>query len=143
MDKLSRDLSTKSALRRPLGPGGASPFVGRDGELSRLREALSFIAEGQGVTIFLTGQPGVGKTRLAKEALALAKGRGFIVLEGRAFPLQGGLAYTPLVDALRPLLRSYDSARLATLVSGLPDLGRLFGSLNLPIPQPLGDPALE
>ncbi|MDO8672130.1 MAG: ATP-binding protein, partial [Dehalococcoidia bacterium] len=104
----------------PKGPsraGLASPFVGRESELRRLTAALTHALEGQGGTIFLVGQPGMGKTRLARESLALAKGRGFTVLEGRAFPLGFGLAYAPILDAFGPLLRSLSSGRLADLVN--------------------------
>lgn len=137
------DLRTNPTLRRPFGSGPKSPFVGRDEELRRLSAALNRAAEAQGSIVFLTGQPGIGKTRLARETLALAKKCGFTALEGRAFPFQAGLAYAPFLDAFSPLLRSLSSSRLKALVSGLPDLGRLFGELRLPQPEHLGDPALE
>lgn len=129
--------------RRLLGSRARSPFVGRVGELRQLAATLKMAAEGQGGTVFLTGLPGIGKTRMAQEAIGLAKARGFTVLEGRAFPLQDGLAYGPILSAFDPLLRTFDPSRLATLVKGLPDLGRLFAGLDLPSPEPLGDPAIE
>lgn len=129
------------------GPGVVSPFVGRDDELRRLAEALSRAADGGGGAVFLTGQSGVGKTRLSQEALGLAEKRGFRVLEGRAYPMGVGLSYALILDAFGPLLRSLDPARLTSLTSGLPDLGRLFGGLSLPAPvlplEGLGDPGLE
>ncbi|MDO8672692.1 MAG: AAA family ATPase [Dehalococcoidia bacterium] len=141
------DYKTYPVPTRPSRTGMASPFVGRESELRRLTAALTHALEGQGGTIFLVGQPGMGKTRLARESLALAKGRGFTVLEGHAFPLESGLAYAPLLDAFGPLLRSLDSSRLAILVDGLEDLGRLFGALRLPVPavppERQGNPALE
>lgn len=48
------------------------PLVGRSAELVRVLEALQLAAGGAGGTLFLTGEPGIGKTRLATEALALA-----------------------------------------------------------------------
>ncbi|MDO8671325.1 MAG: AAA family ATPase, partial [Dehalococcoidia bacterium] len=147
MDKRHLDREFGPApRRRAAGTRSTSPFVGRVHELSHLGEALSLAAEGLGSMILLTGEPGIGKTRLAREALALANRRGFRVLEGRAYPLETGLAYAPFIDAFRPLLRSFDSARLAALVSGLPELGRLLSDLPLPplsFPEALGDPALE
>ncbi|MDO8670914.1 MAG: DUF2791 family P-loop domain-containing protein [Dehalococcoidia bacterium] len=143
MDRRSEDRVTNSSARKPQRSGALSPFVGREEEIQRLTEALDRAAEGEGGTIFLTGEPGIGKTRLAREVLALAKDRGFTVLEGRAFPLEAGLAYAPILDAFGPLLRSLDSARLEVLVGELPSLGRLFDGLRLPPPEPLGDPALE
>jgi DNA-binding CsgD family transcriptional regulator len=119
------------------------PLIGRGDELGRLRAALSRAGTGQGSALFLVGEPGIGKTRLAREALALARGAGFLALEGRAYPLEGGLAYGPILDAFGPLLRGLEPARQGALVRDLPDLGRLFGGPRLPALEPLWDPALE
>ena len=120
-----------------------SPLVGRSTEMDRLAARLTRAARGQGCAMFLAGEVGIGKTRLAHETLALARARGFLVLEGRAYALEGRLAYAPILAAYGPFLRHLDSARQARLVSGLPDLGRLFTDLRLPAPEPLSDAALE
>lgn len=127
---------SSSALAHP-------PLVGRGTEMARLEAQLSRTAHGQGRAMFLVGEAGIGKTRLAHEALALAREQGFLVLEGSAYALEGRLAYAPILAAFGPFLRRIDSPRQARLVSGLPDLGRLFTDLRLPAPLPLGDPALE
>src|SRR5258706_3714262 len=119
------------------------PLVGRSAEMDRLAVQLSRAARGQGCAMFLVGEAGIGKTRLAHEALVLARERGFLVLEGSAYALEDRLAYAPILAAFGPFLRRLDSPRQARLVSGLPDLGRLFTDLHLPAPLPLGDPALE
>ena len=119
------------------------PLLGRSAELGRVLDALHRAAGGAGGTLLLAGDPGIGKTRLATEALALAGERGFVTLRGAAHPLQADLAFAPVLEALGPFLASLTSANLATLVRGLPDLGRLFAGLHLPPPEPLGDAALE
>ncbi len=118
-------------------------LVGRGAELDRLAAGLERVARGQGCVMFLVGEAGIGKTRLAHEALILARERGFLVLEGSAYALESRLAYAPILAAFGPLLRRLDSPHQARLVSGLPDMGRLFTDLRLPAPLPLGDPALE
>ncbi len=128
--------ASNSMLARP-------PLVGRHAEMDQLAAQLSRAAGRQGCAMFLVGEAGIGKTRLAHEALVLAHERGFLVLEGSAYALEGRLAYAPILAALGPFLRRLDSSRQARLVSGLPDLGRLFTDLRLPAPSPLGDPALE
>ncbi|MDO8669940.1 MAG: DUF2791 family P-loop domain-containing protein [Dehalococcoidia bacterium] len=146
MDKHISDKNTYPVRGPSFGLGANAPFVGRDDELNRLTAALNMVADGQGRIVFLTGQPGIGKTRLAHEALALAKIQGFTVLEGRAYPLGAGLAYAPIIEAFGPLLRSLDRARLKVLVDGLPDLSRLFTGLRLPFPplsEGLGDHSLD
>ncbi|MDO8670367.1 MAG: AAA family ATPase [Dehalococcoidia bacterium] len=143
MVKVQRDFNTGFSLRRNSGCKIASPFVGRDEELRRIAAALKLAAEGQGSIIFLTGQPGIGKTRLAREGLALAKRDDFTVLGGRAYPVGAGLAYAPFLDALAPLLRSLDPARLEGLAGDLPSFGHLFVGLGLPPPEPLNNLSLE
>jgi len=117
--------------------------VGRSEELGRVVAALGRAAGGSGGALLLAGEAGIGKSRLAVEALILARQRGFVTLEGAAYPLQADLAYAPVLEALGPFLAGLEPGRLAALVSGLPDLGRLFAGLHLPPPEPLGDAALE
>jgi predicted ATPase len=119
------------------------PLVGRSQELGRVLAALDRAAAGSGGALLLDGEAGIGKTRLAAEALALARQRGFVTLQGAAYPLQADLAYAPVLEALGPFLAGLEPGRRAALVGGLPDLGRLFAGLHLPAPEPLGDAALE
>ena len=119
------------------------PLLGRSAELGRVLEALQRAADGAGGTLLLAGEPGIGKTRLAMEALTLARRRGFLTLECAAYPLQADLAYAPVLEALGPYLGGLAPGKLATLVRGLPDLGRLFAGVQLPPPEPLGDAAIE
>src|SRR5579872_5372514 len=119
------------------------PLVGRGTEMDQMAARLSYAARRQGGTLFLVGEAGIGKTRLAHEVLVLAREQGFLVLEGCAYALEGRLAYASILAAFGPFLRRLDPTRQSRLVSGLPDLGRLFADLRLPAPAPLGDPALE
>jgi len=118
------------------------PLVGRSEELGRVLAALERAVVGSGGAL-LAGEAGIGKSRLAAEALTLARRRGFVTLQGAAYPLQADLAYAPVLELLGPFLAGLEPGRLAALVGGLPDLGRLFAGLHLPAPQPLGDAALE
>ncbi len=105
--------------------------------------ALERAAAGSGGALLLAGEAGIGKSRLAAEALSLASQRGFVTLQGSAYPLQADLAYAPVLEVLGPFLAGLEPGRRAALVGGLPDLGRLFAGLHLPPPEPLGDAALE
>jgi DNA-binding CsgD family transcriptional regulator/tetratricopeptide (TPR) repeat protein len=79
-------------------------FVGRVGELGELRRALDAAQAGTGTTALVSGEAGIGKTRLAAELARRADGAGFEVLLGRAIDLVGAeLPFQPFVEALRPL----------------------------------------
>src|SRR2546423_6136422 len=116
-------------------------LIGRAAELQRIVRAFDRVSGGSGTAFFVAGEPGIGKTRLASEALQAAAGRGFRVLEGRAFPVQG-LAYALIIDAFGPILRTLDPARRSALVVGLPHLSLLFSNHGTTAAQPIGDVAL-
>jgi predicted ATPase len=79
-------------------------FVGRVHELEQLEKALAAGATGHGATVLVTGEAGIGKTRLASEVIQRADEVGFEVLIGRSIDLLGAdLSYQPFVEALRPL----------------------------------------
>ena len=59
--------------------------------------AINAATDGRGEAVLLTGEAGVGKTRLLIEARREAERRGVQVLRGRA--VESGGAYRPLVDA--------------------------------------------
>lgn len=83
-----------------------SPVIGRDGELSHAVRALRRAAEGRGVTLLVTGEAGMGKTRYVEAALSGAERRGWHTLRGRARGGEGGggTPYQPIAEALDPLL---------------------------------------
>ncbi|MEE9568483.1 MAG: BREX system ATP-binding domain-containing protein, partial [Candidatus Binatia bacterium] len=62
---------------------GLQPLVGRENEMSFLQEKVDSAVEGKGSVVFITGQAGIGKTRLAREVRDYAQGKGFQWLEGK------------------------------------------------------------
>ena len=79
----------------------SSDACASSGELER---ALDAARAGGGTTALVAGEAGIGKTRLASELAARARGAGFEVLLGRSIDLVGTeLPYQPFVEALRPL----------------------------------------
>jgi DNA-binding CsgD family transcriptional regulator/tetratricopeptide (TPR) repeat protein len=79
-------------------------FVGRAGELDELGRALDAAREGTGTTVLVSGEAGIGKTRLTGELTRRAGDAGFEVLLGRAIDLVGTeLPFHPFAEALRPL----------------------------------------
>ncbi|MHC1562125.1 ATP-binding protein [Actinomycetospora sp. C-140] len=88
--------------------GGAllSPtVVGRAEELRALRAALDEAARGRGSTIVLTGEPGVGKSRLLRELRSWCAQTGAVALVGRAVETATAAPFRPVVEALMSAYR--------------------------------------
>jgi predicted ATPase/predicted Ser/Thr protein kinase len=81
--------------------------VGRQRERQALRAALAAAAEGRGLFVCVTGEPGLGKTTLVEDFLAeLADGRAYGIARGRCSErLAGAEAYLPFLEALEDLTR--------------------------------------
>ena len=86
--------------------GSRGEFVGRRAEMRQIMTALAAARSGQGSALFVTGEPGIGKTRLAVEALDAAVEAGMITARGRAGTVGSVVPYRPLVEALLSLSRA-------------------------------------
>jgi DNA-binding CsgD family transcriptional regulator/tetratricopeptide (TPR) repeat protein len=81
-------------------------LIGRDTESGQLRSAFGAAAQsGMGRMVFLTGEAGIGKSRLASELADEARARGATVFAGRAVPTSISVPYRPLTEALLQALR--------------------------------------
>ena len=98
-------------------------MVGREGELGRLLSLLDDAEAGRSVVALVSGDAGVGKTRLIGEVTRLAAGRGFTVLSGQCAELGDSVPYLPLADALRGAAQS---TGVRDALSSRPALGRLL-----------------
>ena len=90
----------------------SAAFVGRVRELDELERALRAAQAGDGATVLVAGEAGIGKSRLAAEVAHRARAAGFEVLLGRSLDLVGTeLPYQPFADALPSFaeLREADS----------------------------------
>jgi DNA-binding CsgD family transcriptional regulator/tetratricopeptide (TPR) repeat protein len=97
--------------------------VARAHELEQLTAALESATVRQGSTVLVSGEAGIGKTRLLSEFADRARGEGAVVLTGRCIDLVGaGLPYLPLVEALRPLRERLVVDDLALALRELPRL---------------------
>jgi predicted ATPase len=110
--------ATISVVRCPV-------FVGRDEELAALAEIFSQAASGRGACVVVTGEAGVGKTRLITEAADGARIRGQVVLVGRSTPTDRFSPLRPLGEALLDGLRDRRPPNDAVLAPYLPALGTL------------------
>ena len=97
-------------------------LIGRQAELSMLTDVLAEVRSGKGGLVLIAGEAGVGKTRLADEALARSE---LLVLRGSAAP--EGTPYGPIVGVLRAYLRA--------VPDGLRGVGPLERYLALLLPE--------
>jgi DNA-binding CsgD family transcriptional regulator/tetratricopeptide (TPR) repeat protein len=104
-------------------------FVGRERELAALTTALDDAAAGAGTVAVVSGEAGVGKTRLVDELLARAAAEGTRTVVGGCLQLgDAGLPLSPVIDVLRTLLAQPDADAVvgpatSVLATLLPDLG--------------------
>lgn len=82
----------------------STPLAGRRAELANLQSRMQAARQGQGCTILLAGETGVGKTRLAYEALRFAALVGMPTLIGAAYEEEGPLPYQPFIEAFERYL---------------------------------------
>ena len=80
-------------------------LVGRTTELAEARELWQRAREGRGHAVFLSGEPGAGKTRLAREITIQAAVDGALVLTGGCYEYEATTPYLPFVEAFRRWVR--------------------------------------
>ena len=85
-------------------------FVGRERELDELDAGLRDTLAGRGRLLLVTGEPGVGKSRLAEVADIRAQAHGFRVLWGRCWEGGGAPPYWPWIQVIRAYLRVPEAA---------------------------------
>ncbi len=100
----------------------AGAFVGRVRELAELRAGLAQTLDGRGRLYLLSGDPGVGKTRVAGELAAMAAQAGARTLWGRCWEGSGAPAYWPWIQLARTLVRVGDPAAVPTEVARLVEI---------------------
>jgi DNA-binding SARP family transcriptional activator len=126
---------------RPAPAAAAGGLVGRERELGELLAALEDALAGRGRLVVLTGEPGIGKTRLAEELTARATARGGQVLVGRCWEAGGAPAYWPWVQSLRTYVRESEPAALRAAAGDRGgDLAQLVPELRRHVPG-LPEPA--
>jgi DNA-binding winged helix-turn-helix (wHTH) protein/predicted ATPase len=93
-------MATEAAAR-----GHATPFVGREEELSALRQRWERAKAGDGQVVLLNGEPGIGKSRLAQKLKEQAAQDGAACIEFRCLPYHQYSALFPVINHLQHLLQ--------------------------------------
>ena len=101
-------------------------LVGRRAEIQALESALAGALAGQGGCAVITGEAGIGKSRLIRELARMAAGRQVPVVMGRAVPASASAPYRPVTEALLQLLRRRPLPDDPSLAPWLPHLAVLL-----------------
>jgi class 3 adenylate cyclase/tetratricopeptide (TPR) repeat protein len=127
---------------------GLTPFVGRDNEVDKLRQALERAAAGHGQIVAVAGEAGVGKSRLFWEFTHSHRAQGWLILESTALSHAKAVPYLPVSDLLRTYfqiderdderkIREKVTGKLLTLDEGMrPALPAFFQLLDVRVEDP-------
>jgi len=132
------------AVERPppsRDPWMADVFVGREDVLTHFAAALGAAAAGRGRTVVVTGESGIGKTRLLDELASRSGMAGALVLPSWCYEGEGTPPYWPWVQVLRTVIagQSPEDA-LLDMGAGAADLAALVPAiheLRPDLPEPL------
>jgi tetratricopeptide (TPR) repeat protein len=106
-------------------------IVGRDTELETLRGIWRRARDGSGHLALISGEPGAGKTRLAREMAVQARLEGSVVLSGGCYEYEASTPYLPFVEAIRSWVKAADDASLRRITeTTAPELARLAPELE-------------
>ena len=123
---------------------GLARFVGRDAELGALQRALDDALAGRGRLVGVSGEPGVGKSRLLWEFARVATRAGARVLEATSIAQDRTTAYVPAISLLAQLLDVHDDAAHAEVAAAveraLAPLGNECQDLRAPLLALFGVP---
>src|SRR5690348_8828444 len=123
-------------------PQDAEAFVGRSRELAVLSAAGRQSAAGDGRLALVTGEPGIGKTELARAFAQVAAADGALVLWGSAWEDGGAPPYWPWVQVLRSYGRQAGAEALARAAGPQAALlAQLFPELGAAGSGDAGEPA--
>ena len=124
----------------PAAVAAPATLVGRAAERRQLVDLFRASVAGRAQFVLLTGEAGIGKTRLVEEFRTWCARQGAVVAEARCHSAEGPLVYGPVAawlrsGALRPRLAQLDPGRRSELARLLPEL--LVEAPDTPKPVPL------
>jgi DNA-binding SARP family transcriptional activator len=133
-----------AASRATAGGRPASPDLpGRTAELGRLQAAWNDAAAGRPALFLVSGEAGIGKTRLAGELTRIASTTGGTVLAARCYETERSLFLQPFADAIATVARAMPPARMQDLAGGhaatlarlVPEVAELLGPVPAARPE--------
>jgi DNA-binding CsgD family transcriptional regulator len=110
-------------------------LIGREHDLQGLDRLMTHLQEGRGQIALISGEAGIGKSRLVREAKARAP-QGTMIIEGACFQTDSVLPYAPLLDLFRNFFGKHSPEEISRLLEPwVPQLVKLFPELNRYLPD--------
>ncbi|HSU93413.1 MAG TPA: AAA family ATPase [Gemmatimonadaceae bacterium] len=120
-------------------------LIGRDVPLTTVVHTLDRARDAHGGALLVSGEAGVGKSRLVRAMIERARAAGFVTLQGACFEADRAQPYAPILDLIRVLSTTaspalaahYFAPAAAELVTIFPELRQIFPDAT---PHPAFDP---
>src|SRR5258708_11896032 len=109
-----QDSERKVGEEKTRSPMITPQLGGRASQVATLQLLVERTKGGEGHLVLISGEAGIGKSRLVAEVKTFATTQGFLLLQGNCFPTDLTYPYAPLLDLLRSLFASHPATPLAT-----------------------------
>src|SRR2546425_7176368 len=111
-------------------------MIGREPELNTLGQALQAAGRSEGRCLLISGEAGLGKSRLLNELRKRAVGEGFVVLQGHCFEQDVSFPYSLWINALRDRFAWSEPSDIGKLLGPLAsEFVKFLPELTLILPQ--------
>jgi DNA-binding SARP family transcriptional activator len=128
-----------SIVPSPLDPERIlqAELVGREEEISLMQRALKQVQNGQRRVVFISGEPGIGKTRIARDFTHWCEeSQQATVLWGYCYEMSGLLPYQPIVDAINAHVQICSPEKLRSMLgASASDLAKIVPEIRLKLPE--------
>jgi tetratricopeptide (TPR) repeat protein len=145
LDDLAAAERTSEAGTRPhaIDARAAGLYVGREQEIDELCGAVDRALAGSGEVVLVTGDPGIGKTRLVEQVASYAQMRDAQVLWGRCYEGDGAPPYWPWSQIIRAYVLGHDPEAVAGVMgAGAPDIAQMESEVGRRLPGLAAPPRL-
>src|ERR1700722_11086797 len=103
--RVERASVTDSRFDARYGVGGLTPLVGREDEVGLLLRRWSLTRDGEGQVVLLSGEPGIGKSRILSTLRERLEGQGAQALRFQCSPYYVNSAFWPVIDNFERALK--------------------------------------
>ena len=129
----------ESIVPSPLDPERIlqAELVGREEEISHMRRAFKQVQNGQRRVVFISGEPGIGKTRIARDFTHWCEeSQQATILWGYCYEMSGQLPYQPIADAINAHVQTCSPEKLRYMLgTSASDLAKIVPEIRLKLPE--------